>query len=556
MFAFQLSTGLFYPPVSRLAGVVVAGIQVLRFESRSKLNKALLKHIQGVTRPPTARTFPSVVSVHPPVELGAIVPLAGAGVQAAREAIERTRPTGRGRRPNECLDVLLAGPPPYGPEQWSDARELEWARESYAWLRDVVGTESVIVAAALHRDETSPHLHVLVVPIAGRRRSWKRVRDAAVKAIASRSPPAPGRKSRGVHRDAYRALQDDYQARVGVRFNLARGEVGSEATHAQIDRAKATEARAALAEARAADAEHDARVDALLSEVAEDRLDEAKIAAADEAARSRRARQAVAADLERRRVSAAELADLRVDIEREKAAADREHDRREGLAREVAELDAQLAGKRRALGDLDEREAKLADRARDVGQREVAVRTREVRAYSREDGLATRERALAPREAAVDAFERDKTAREAALERTNAAAVEAFKAETAAGDELAAKRDALGRLQREAEETKTAADREHARRERLAQDVAGLQCERDEAERDAGTAAGFDAPGFAGLVLRAASALRVELPPRLADVLASVVEQRSAAPLLQLVRGLREREVPHKRRARAARQRG
>ena len=142
------------------------------------------------------------------------------------------------------------------------------------------------------------------------------------------------------------------------------------------------------------------------------------------------------------------------------------------------------------------------------------------------------------------------------LERTNAAAVEAFNAVTAAGDELAAKRDALERLQHEANETKTAADREHTRRERLAQEVAGLECDRDEAERDAGTATGFDAPGFAGLVLRAARALRAELPPRLADVLAWVVEQRSAAPLLQLVRGLRERKVPHKHRARAARQRG
>ena len=119
--------------------------QILRIETHSKLEPRLVAHVKGVTRPPTARPVdPSVVSVHPPVQLGAIVELGGEGVAAAREVIECTRPTGRGRRPGEAIDVLIAGPPSYGdPGQWSEARELQWARESVAWLRETVGPDSI-----------------------------------------------------------------------------------------------------------------------------------------------------------------------------------------------------------------------------------------------------------------------------------------------------------------------------------------------------------------------------------------------------------------------------
>lgn len=32
-----------------------------------------------------------------------------------------------------------------------------------AWLRKRIGPESVIVAAAMHRDESAPHIHALFI---------------------------------------------------------------------------------------------------------------------------------------------------------------------------------------------------------------------------------------------------------------------------------------------------------------------------------------------------------------------------------------------------------
>ena len=235
---------------------MAGGIQVVRIATYKRLDERLIAHVKGVTRPPTARPVePAILSVHPRVELGAIVELDGAGAAAGRETIERTRPTGRGRKPGEAIEILLAGPPAYGtPEQWTDARELEWARESIAWVRETIGPDSIIVTAALHRDETSPHVQAVIVPVHKGRLGWTGVRDAAAaRAVeAGTANPERGRRSK------YSALQDDYQARVGRRFGLSRGRVGSEAKHDAIDRAKAVEAREERARASAAALEAEA----------------------------------------------------------------------------------------------------------------------------------------------------------------------------------------------------------------------------------------------------------------------------------------------------------
>ena len=130
--------------------------QILRIETYKRLDDRLVAHVKGVSRPPTARPVdPGVISVHPEQPpLGAIVELGGEGAAAARELIERTRPTGRGRKPGEAIEILMAGPPSYGSaEQWSEVRELEWARESVAWAPRIFGPDSLVVTAALHRDE-------------------------------------------------------------------------------------------------------------------------------------------------------------------------------------------------------------------------------------------------------------------------------------------------------------------------------------------------------------------------------------------------------------------
>ena len=463
--------------------------QILRIETYKRLDERLVSHVKGETRPPTARPVdPDIVSVYPAQPpLGAIVELGGEGAGAARELIERTRPTGRGRPPGEAIEILMAGPPSYGSAgQWSEARELEWARESFVWLSRIVGPDSLIVTAALHRDEKSPHVQVLVVPVHEGRLGWAAVKNAAAARLAPELSHPP--------RTKYAGFQDDYHARVGCRFGLARGEVGSQATHAQIDRAAG--ARAELkrcreqwelerseihrcAEEAAAAAEHDARIDALLAEVADEKA--AKVAECEHKAVE------AAKAAERRRT----LAGARVAVERNRASMLAAAARVVG--EQITEQASELVVLRRETDKLTRRLVK-AHTARAEVDEHVRVKRRELAELD---------------EKARVAFDAERTA---ALEHD--------------------------RFAREAGEAETARDR--ARRKR------------DEAESDAGRARDFDAAGFAGLVLRIADRLRVVLPERVADVPGRVVERRSAVPLFQLARALvrEERRKPQKRRER------
>ena len=84
----------------------------------------------------------------------------GADSQAAIKADAKARRKwlkGRaGRCPYCHAEFLLAAPLPYGPGQWDREKELEWADAALKWVRDRFPHSVVVVAASLHRDETSP----------------------------------------------------------------------------------------------------------------------------------------------------------------------------------------------------------------------------------------------------------------------------------------------------------------------------------------------------------------------------------------------------------------
>ena len=69
--------------------------------------------------------------------------------------------------------------------------------------------EDNIVSAIVHMDETTPHLHLNLIPIADRRLSAKTLFD----------------------RKALQALQTDFHSAVGKKWNLQRGREGSQAKH-------------------------------------------------------------------------------------------------------------------------------------------------------------------------------------------------------------------------------------------------------------------------------------------------------------------------------------
>ena len=69
--------------------------------------------------------------------------------------------------------------------------------------------EGNIISAVVHTDETTPHLHLNLIPIAGGRLCAKKLFD----------------------RKALTALQTDLHREVGAKWNLQRGKEGSQAKH-------------------------------------------------------------------------------------------------------------------------------------------------------------------------------------------------------------------------------------------------------------------------------------------------------------------------------------
>lgn len=200
----------------------MSSFQVVRIKSRAELSFQLYRHIIGSVRPVSARAIADPVVV------------LEEGWEDAREQVElfnlgyRGK---RGRRANQVVEVLLAGPPRYATaEEWCSQTEAQWARAAVGWCRDLMGSESVVVAAALHRDEAAPHVHFLFVPIHEGRLGWCRVRDASAQRFHKRAdtkPRTPGRK--------YTCFQDDFQAQVGKRFGLARGQSGVPGTNQKVN---------------------------------------------------------------------------------------------------------------------------------------------------------------------------------------------------------------------------------------------------------------------------------------------------------------------------------
>ena len=144
------------------------GIQVLRAETRSQVRGALAAHVAARLRPATA--VPATGERANSVLLDQVE-------RAARYARRFPRTGPRGGRPAKpAVDFVVAGPPRFGaPERWGRAREDAYFRDAYSWLVEKMGSRSMVACAAIHRDETAPHLHVLAVPVSSRGLGWNPV---------------------------------------------------------------------------------------------------------------------------------------------------------------------------------------------------------------------------------------------------------------------------------------------------------------------------------------------------------------------------------------------
>ena len=185
------------------------------------------------------------------VDLGSATREQIAGEQAARHAWLESR---RGRRPRPYAEFMLAGPPPYADDDaWPADRELAWAKSSREWVAKRF-PDSLIVVASLHRDETSPHVHIVISPRFKNPHTgesgwgWCKARNvAATMVLNERRKKKLGPSMRASRRgcgNAMVVLQDDCHDHIGKPHGLARGERGSKRKHTAVDQTKAAAQRA------------------------------------------------------------------------------------------------------------------------------------------------------------------------------------------------------------------------------------------------------------------------------------------------------------------------
>ena len=237
-------------PRSLLLELAMARPVSLGIRERRHYRGTLFAHLNGTVRPWTALP-PDIVRL---VRGGEpIVWLGGHGQDALEASVEvhrRSLKGKRGRRPHEAIEVLGAGPPrferdpkdPNPPDPWPPEVVEAWAIDFAAWVYRVFQGECVIGGIWLHRDETSPHVHVIVMPRAEGRVSWKAVKLAYASKVLGRLP------SKIHFKAAYRAIRDGYYEEVGKKYGLSRGRVRVEREEPQdqiIDRDIAAEVRAA-----------------------------------------------------------------------------------------------------------------------------------------------------------------------------------------------------------------------------------------------------------------------------------------------------------------------
>ena len=106
----------------------------------------------------------------------------------------------------------------------------EWCNDSIQWLQATFGKDNV-VAAHLHMDEKTPHIHAAVVPIVtGERRKAKKEQADGKRKYRKKTNSVRLCADDLFNRQTLVAYHDNY-ARVMTKYGLQRGVRGSEARH-------------------------------------------------------------------------------------------------------------------------------------------------------------------------------------------------------------------------------------------------------------------------------------------------------------------------------------
>jgi len=114
-----------------------------------------------------------------------------------------------------AVDVLVTAS--HDIADWPVVKQNDYFKRALDFISDKFGGKENILTAAVHRDETTPHLQVLIMP--------REPQTGRFKAVQMIGGPAGLRK-----------LQDDFYKEVSKHFGLLRGDRGSNAEHVPIKR--------------------------------------------------------------------------------------------------------------------------------------------------------------------------------------------------------------------------------------------------------------------------------------------------------------------------------
>lgn len=122
--------------------------------------------------------------------------------------------------------VITASSPAFKSEKLNDGyfqKALKWVAERHG--------QANIIQAVVHRDERTPHLHVLVVPI---HQKTAKYTHKSTKETTERSVNALDAKHWFHGKEAMQEMQDSFFEAVGSPYGLTRGIKGSRARHEEI----------------------------------------------------------------------------------------------------------------------------------------------------------------------------------------------------------------------------------------------------------------------------------------------------------------------------------
>ncbi len=248
--------------------VLPMATHVFRVETRGDDVRSLIAHIEGLIRPVTS-------------DGGECRPLVRADRSATATVAAEALGKHKGKKPKLYADMIFALPTDTDTAVLSEADRDRWAAACVKWVKATF-PQSHLVCANLHLDETSPHIHALIVPIShSGRLGWSRTFAEAVNALGGRQ--FPPRMSRVEQSSAMSLMQDDCWSSCGQPFGLARGERGATRKKRQIDRQKGLDARQDALGAREAELDRqEAALDSRASEIDRIATDNARRAREDE----------------------------------------------------------------------------------------------------------------------------------------------------------------------------------------------------------------------------------------------------------------------------------